>query len=321
MPRLASLLIVLAVATTADARPKSRAKDAAKVHMDNAAKAHKAGKFDVALEELKAAYELDPQPKLVYAIAQVYAKLDHCERAIEHYEQFIAATKDKTKQAVVRQAIDACKRRLADPSNKPDERESSVFRDKRPPEDQRPTTGAPAAGEAAADAPRAVHASAVETRPDPLPGETKPAATKPAEPAREIAPFDEPPIAQPPPAITGGPATGAAASPGSPWYRDALGGALVLSGVGATVASVFVYRAAQSELDGAEAATTLAEYQDHRETAERKQLYTFALAGGGVALVTAGVLRYALGARGREARGLALVPNRDGGLVTWTGGF
>ena len=50
MRKLATLMFVLAAAGAADAKPK--AKGNVKVHMDKAAKAHKAGKFDVALTEL-----------------------------------------------------------------------------------------------------------------------------------------------------------------------------------------------------------------------------------------------------------------------------
>jgi hypothetical protein len=46
-----------------------------------------------------------------------------------------------------------------------------------------------------------------------------------------------------------------------------------------------------------------------------------ALAGGGVALIGMGVLRLALRDRGGETSGVAIVPTRDGGLVTWSGGF
>jgi tetratricopeptide (TPR) repeat protein len=277
---LATLLIVLAAANAVDAKPRGKA--AVKAHMDRAAKAHKAGDYTLALDELQAAYAIDPQPKLLYAIAQVHAKLDDCAKAIEYYEQFIAATPDKNKQAVAQQAIDACKQRLAAEP---------------PPE--------PAAVEPAPE-------------PEPEPPPAPPPVDEPHEPpaagppAREIRAFDEPRPA-PPVAVT--------ATTHSPWYSDPLGDALVIGGVGATVASIFMYRSAGSELDAAESATTLDAYADHRSGAERKQLYTVALAGGGIALVTAGVIRYALRDSRREAPAVAIVPGAGGGLITWSGGF
>jgi tetratricopeptide (TPR) repeat protein len=308
MRKLATLLIVVATATTVDAKPKPKGN--VKAHMDKAAKAHKAGKFEVALTELQAAYAIDPQPKLVFAIAQVYAKLDDCEAAIDHYEKFNAITKDKSKQAVVKQAIDACKQKLADKPDKPDkpDKGDSVFRAKKPPADELPTADAKPEPEQKIDE-------------EPAPIEKPAEPTKPAEPAREIKAFDDPPPrAKPaPPASVSTTTTSRKA-----WYRDGLGDALVITGVGATIGSFFTYRAAQNELDAAEKESgtgSLARYDEHRSNAERNQLYTFVLAGGGIALVTAGVLRYTLRGDRRETRGVAIVPTSGGGTITWTGGF
>lgn len=312
MRKLATLLILVAAATTtADAKPKP--KGSVKVHMDKAAKAHKAGKFDVALTELQAAYELDPQPKLLFAIAQVYAKLDNCEAAIDHYEKFSAATKDKDKQAVAKQAIDACKKKLDEKPDKADKPEAGggVFRAKKPPENELPTA------ETKSDIP-GIDPNAPSTPPA---IEAKPDEPKPEQ--KQITAFDEPPpppakpVAQPVAVTT----TVTAQPKSSAWYRDPIGDALVITGVGATIFSFFTYRGAQNDLDDAETASTLAEYDDHRHNAERKRLYTILLAGGGIALVTAGVLRYTLRSKHGESTTLAIVPGEDGGLITWSGGF
>src|SRR4051794_16867061 len=107
--RYLSIAIALgALASPALAKPKAKGKGkpaaTAKVHIDKATKAHKEGKFDVALTELQAAYEIDPQPKLVFAIAQVQAKLGDCPSAVDSYTKYLSTTKDKQKQAVVKQA-------------------------------------------------------------------------------------------------------------------------------------------------------------------------------------------------------------------------
>ena len=136
--------------------------------------------------------------------------------------------------------------------------------------------------------------------------------------------IEQPPRgAEPPPLPVAEPVPSApvATTQYSPWYRDVLGDALVITGVAATVGSFFAYRAAQSDLDTAEDAGTLDAYNDLRDSAETKQLYTVVLAGGGLALVTAGVLRYALRDNRRETRGVAIVPTTSGGLITWSGGF
>jgi tetratricopeptide (TPR) repeat protein len=300
MRTLATLVIVLAAATAADAKPKP--KDTAKVHTDRAAKAHKDGKYDVALSELQAAYAIDPQPKLLFAIAQVQAKLDNCEAAIENYEKFNAATKDKSKQAVVQQAIDACKKKIAEQkAAQPDKPDPGVFRAKKPAEGE-PIADAPAKVEAASEPPP------VETKPV----EPAPVETEPPPPPKQITAFDEPK-----PAVT---TTVTPAPSHSPWYHDVIGDALVVAGLGAGVGSVIMYTGAKSELDKAEAATNLGDYKDHRDSAESKQLVTFVLAGSGIALVTAGVLHYALRSSHGEHR-VAVVPTGDGGLITWSGGF
>ena len=277
MPRLASILIVLFAATAADAKPKG--KQSVKAHMERAAQAHKSGKFDVALGELQAAYAIDPQPKLLYAIAQVHAKLDNCAAAIEYYEKYLETESNRQKQAVVRQAIGACKEKLDTASTEP------------PPVE-----------------PAAIETSPVDAE-EPPPVEDTPPAVEDAPPAAVAT--------APSPAVT---AT-ATASTRSAWYRDPFGGALVLAGAGAGAASYLMYRGANSDLDQADAAEMLAQYENYVDSAHQKRTYAVILAGGGLVLVAAGVVRYALRGDRRESSGVAVVPAAGGGLVTWSGGF
>ncbi len=108
MIRTLAIAATLLLASQAGAVPRNTVK----AHIDKATKAHKEGKFEVALEELKAAYALDPKPDLLFAIAQVYVKLDKCADAITYYEQFLASTKDAQAKQVVAQAIETCKTKL-----------------------------------------------------------------------------------------------------------------------------------------------------------------------------------------------------------------
>src|SRR5690349_4332587 len=99
-----SILVATLAATTlvADAKPRSKPKNKKqelKAHMNRATKAHKAGKFEVALTELEAAYALEADPKLLFAMAQVEQKLDRCGAAIDNYEKFLKTTKDKSTQS------------------------------------------------------------------------------------------------------------------------------------------------------------------------------------------------------------------------------
>jgi hypothetical protein len=80
-----------------------------KQHVAAATAAHAAGKLDVALTELRAAYELDPQPDLLFAIGQVQAGQGDCTAARESYEQYRAAMNNETGiSTAVDAAIAAC---------------------------------------------------------------------------------------------------------------------------------------------------------------------------------------------------------------------
>src|SRR5689334_10663624 len=111
------VIALLALPLTALAGPKEKAQ--AQKHMDKATEAHQAGKYDVALSELQAAYTLDPQPDLLYAIGQVYVKLGKCEDAIASYEKFLAANPPADAAGLANEAITACKAQLAPPPPPP----------------------------------------------------------------------------------------------------------------------------------------------------------------------------------------------------------
>jgi len=113
---LASLLLALA-SVTAFAGPKQ--KQEAKRHIDRATKLHKDGKFDQALVELQAAYKLDPQIDLLYAIGQVYSKLGKCDDATKSFKEFAAKKKQADVAQIVDQAIATCKSAAPPPEPPP----------------------------------------------------------------------------------------------------------------------------------------------------------------------------------------------------------
>src|SRR2546427_8374296 len=65
------------------------AKVEAKQHVHHATTLYDDGQFADALEELITAYALDPQPEILYAIAQANLRLDRCAQAITFYERFL----------------------------------------------------------------------------------------------------------------------------------------------------------------------------------------------------------------------------------------
>jgi tetratricopeptide (TPR) repeat protein len=104
---------LLALPALAFAGPKEKAE--AQKHIEKATTAHQGGRYDVALTELQAAYGLDPQPDLLYAIGQVHVKLGKCEDAIASYEKFLATNPPAEPAAAAKEAIDTCKAQAPPP--------------------------------------------------------------------------------------------------------------------------------------------------------------------------------------------------------------
>lgn len=104
---------LIALPVVAVAGPKQ--KDEAQKHIQKATEAHQAGKYDVALTELQAAYALDPQPDLLYAIGQVDVKLGKCDDAIASYEKFLATNPPAEPSAAAKEAIETCKAQTPPP--------------------------------------------------------------------------------------------------------------------------------------------------------------------------------------------------------------
>lgn len=281
------IALIAAIPLAADAKPKANRKGKAKVefkqHMDAGMKAHKDGNYDLALTELQAAYALDGQPKLLFAIAQVQAKLDLCPEAVANYEKFLGTIKkDKKKTAVVKQAISACNDKIVAATAVPEP----------PPATVSATPPAPT-GEDALVAPVGA--------PEPPP----PAAAPPV----EDSPL--PPSPMPTSMDSGG---------AKPWYKDVLGDVLLVGGVAVGVGSVVMYTGARAKLDDAEAAPSLAEYSSLVDDAKSQRTMSLVLAGGSAVLLTAAIIRYATRDKG-ETRTVAVTPTNGGGLITWSGGF
>ena len=135
----AALALALAAPRSADAGPKQDAR----VHIDRATKAHKAGDLETALTELQAAYKLDPQPQLLYALGQIYTKLDRCSEASDAYLRFLASGTDARTAQVVKQAIDSCKPSTPEPAVTAKEPAPPVPDEEMPPAKAPPAVKAP----------------------------------------------------------------------------------------------------------------------------------------------------------------------------------
>ncbi len=65
---------------------------------------------------LRAAYELEPVPELLFALGQVELKLGNYAAAIGYYERFIAAAPAEDQVALAQQAIGAARMQIARPT-------------------------------------------------------------------------------------------------------------------------------------------------------------------------------------------------------------
>jgi tetratricopeptide (TPR) repeat protein len=61
-----------------------------KTHYDLGLALYQAQKFDEAIPEFKAAYDIDPKPQLLFNIAQAYRKAGHPREAIQYYDRYLS---------------------------------------------------------------------------------------------------------------------------------------------------------------------------------------------------------------------------------------
>jgi len=106
------------------------------------------------------------------------------------------------------------------------------------------------------------------------------------------------------------------------WYRDKLVDGLVAGGAVSGIIGLFCYRSAVSDLDAADASMTLADHARHVDDAHTMRTTSIVFGLAGVALVTAGVVRYVTHDRGHEPHGsVGVVPVAGGGLISFSGSF
>ncbi len=84
---VASLLCLAAMAGTA----RAELAPAAKARLDAGLAQYNAGHFESAVVELEAAYEIDPDPSLLFTWAQAERLAQRCDSAVPRYRKFIAS--------------------------------------------------------------------------------------------------------------------------------------------------------------------------------------------------------------------------------------
>ncbi len=147
-PTVAALVLVplLLVATPAHAdgtaqRPRTgqkSAEDRAAELYDKSADAYRRGDFKTAVDLLKEAYSLDPQPVLLYNLARAYEGLGDLDAAIDGYERFLAQNPKTEDRGAIEQRL-VTLRRLRDERAAAKQREQSQKQQQQ----QQPTTPPP----------------------------------------------------------------------------------------------------------------------------------------------------------------------------------
>lgn len=276
------LLLVIALPAAALADAETEAKE----HIAKATELHGEGRFADALLELNTAYTLDPQPDLLYAIGQLNVKLGDCKQAVLFYKRYLKTKPEKRAAAATKEAIKTCKSHPPPAAPTPPETtEPSVTTE------PTPTTTEPT---------------------PPTDTEEPPVTTEPAPPVVD----ETPPL--PPSSPTGPIDSGPERHRG--WYTDVvadvlLGGGLIAGGVGA-----YFYTSARSDLDAADDASDYDAHKDLVDKAHSKRMYAVGLAGAGVALVGAGIIRLMVHDR-TEHRRVGVAPAHGGGMVVLEGSF
>jgi tetratricopeptide (TPR) repeat protein len=87
--------------------------------VDAAEDAYRRGDFARARELLLQAYELTPEPALLFPLGQVEFNLGHYKEAIDYYERYLATDPTAEQAALAQQAIGAARMKLAAPPPAP----------------------------------------------------------------------------------------------------------------------------------------------------------------------------------------------------------
>jgi tetratricopeptide (TPR) repeat protein len=110
MRRVVLLVAVcLACSSGVQAQPKvTGVAPAAQPHLERGLKHFEAKEYGRALDEFRAAYDLDPQPALLYTIAQTARLSGDCRRASRFYEAFLRTAPNERQALAARQNLERC---------------------------------------------------------------------------------------------------------------------------------------------------------------------------------------------------------------------
>jgi tetratricopeptide (TPR) repeat protein len=105
--RRATAIAALAVLVAAPVEARELSK-AARERRDAGLVEYKAGRYDRAIAEFEAAYKLDPEPALLFSLAQAERLGGRCADALDHYERYLESNPNDEQTSAARVGIAWC---------------------------------------------------------------------------------------------------------------------------------------------------------------------------------------------------------------------
>lgn len=248
------LLFALAKGGPAGAAPAPAVNPDAKAHLDRGLRYYNTADYGRAADEFKAAYDIDPQPSYLYALAQAYRLGQDCPKAILVYKAFLRTGPPAEQATTAERNIKDCETALAVHT-------------------QAPVAATPSAEEPGGGAaPATVPPVATPAGPH----ETQPATTAPP-PGANLA---ETPVTP-------------AAAPSRAWWSDPLGWTLVGAGVVGMGLGAYLFSSAANDSSQATAmGTSEASYNDLVAQAHTDRVVGGLALGVGALLAVGGVVKF-----------------------------
>jgi tetratricopeptide (TPR) repeat protein len=111
--RISVLLAVAIALLPRSARADDELSPAAKARRDAGAELTSAGKYDEAIREFKAAYDIDPDPVLFYSLAVAERLAGRCAAAVDYYQRFLRSKPNPKRTEAAQAGIAMCERKRA----------------------------------------------------------------------------------------------------------------------------------------------------------------------------------------------------------------
>ena len=106
--RLAMLLVLMTVSSLAHAADSKEAQ----VLFENGARAYQEGRYEDAVDLFLKAYTIDPQPELLYNVAQAYERLGDVRNALRSYRDYLRQHPNDQDRAFVETRVQNLEKRL-----------------------------------------------------------------------------------------------------------------------------------------------------------------------------------------------------------------